>query len=221
MTVQYSRGSKKKASEYTYCRVYFVNAYFRDRMKNEWRVDSSITNHAEHNFSAGHQLYCKKPANEFDVVSSLAITWRELFWLCDGWPLPSVQGLEVTTAVDGESRASGWWQGSAEQMPGAKTWRKALEHIIGSRLIIVRSVLSCLSQPLQQGKLTLATENLLHQIYYMFLEFLNMFFFHADLLKVILFNKYCKKKLRFQSFVCSQTIVFFVCVCLGLMYIVI
>lgn len=96
-------------------------------------VDTSLAIHADHtdvHSSAGHLLYSEKSflANEFDVVSSLAITWRELFWLHDGWPMPSVQSLEVSTAVAGESRGSGWRQESA----GTDAWGQDPEKRAGT-----------------------------------------------------------------------------------------
>lgn len=73
------------------------------------------------------------PANVFDVVVSLAITWRELFWLHDGWLLPSVQRLEVTAAVVGE-RVGVWGRGSRwfEESAGTDAWGQDPEKRAGT-----------------------------------------------------------------------------------------
>lgn len=88
-------------------------------------------------------------ANEFDVASSLALTRRELFWLHDGWPLPSVQRSGAGTAA--AWRKLGQWVAAGEvpeQMPEARTCGKELEHVSATRLIIAHWVLSCLTQAL-------------------------------------------------------------------------
>lgn len=116
-----------------YDQRYYTTATTSHMMRSYITVGTSITIHADRtdaHSSAGHLLCSKKSflANEFDVVSSLAITWRELFWLRDGWPLPSVQSLEVTTAVAGESRGSGWRQESA----GTDAWGQDPEKRAGT-----------------------------------------------------------------------------------------
>lgn len=60
--------------------------------------------------------------------------------MCKAWKSQQLW-LERAGAVGGGRKV-------LEQMPGAKTQRKELEHVSGTRLIIVHLVLSCLSQAL-------------------------------------------------------------------------
>lgn len=72
--------------------------------------------------------------------------------MCKAWKSQQLR-LEGAGAVGGGRKV-------LEQMPGAKTPKKELEHVSGTRLIIVHSALSCLSQALwQEGWLTLAAKN--------------------------------------------------------------
>lgn len=72
--------------------------------------------------------------------------------MCKAWKLQQLW-LERAGAVGGGRKV-------VEQMPGAKTLRKELERVSGTRLIIVHEVVSCLSHALLlESWLTLAIKN--------------------------------------------------------------